>query len=131
MSRAQQVEHSAKVRRDQGATMARIAALGGTELGRVRVAYNALIVRVDAAKLESIAQLPEVQSVKAVGRYELDLTSTVPYIGAAAVHAGGKDGTGVTVAVLDSGIDYTHAAFGGPARWPRTKLPAARPRPTR
>lgn len=114
MSRAQQMEHSAKARRDQSATMARIAALGGTELGRVRVAYNALIVRVDAAKLESIARLPEVQSVKAVGRYELDLTSTVPYIGAAAVHAGGKDGTGVTVAVLDSGIDYTHAAFGGP-----------------
>ena len=114
MSRAQQREHSAKVRRDQTATMARIAALGGTELGRVRVAYNALIVRVDAAKLENIAQLPEVQSVKAVGRYELDLIDTVPYIGAAAVHAGGKDGTGVTVAVLDSGIDYTHAAFGGP-----------------
>ena len=25
----------------------------------------------------------------------------------------GYDGTGVKVAVLDSGIDYTHAAFGG------------------
>ena len=40
MSRAQQMEHSAKARRDQSATMARIAALGGTELGRVRVAYT-------------------------------------------------------------------------------------------
>ena len=40
----------------------------------------------------------------------------VPYIGATAVHERGFgfDGTGVTVAVLDSGIDYTHAAFGGP-----------------
>jgi subtilisin family serine protease len=114
LTRTQQTEHSARLRMAQTQTMARIAALGGTELGRVRVAYNALIVRVDAAALASIAQLPEVQTVKPVGRYDLDLSETVPYIGATAVQATGKDGTGVTVAVLDSGIDYTHAAFGGP-----------------
>ncbi|MDQ2966621.1 MAG: S8 family serine peptidase, partial [Chloroflexota bacterium] len=43
----------------------------------------------------------------------MDLSETVPYIGAAAVQAAGFDGTGVRVAVLDSGIDYTHIAFGG------------------
>jgi len=114
LTRSQQTEHSARLRQSQTQTMARIAALGGTELGRVRIAYNALIVRVNAAALASIAQMPEVQTVKPVGRYELDLSETVPYIGATAVQATGKDGTGVTVAVLDSGIDYTHAAFGGP-----------------
>ena len=31
-----------------------------------------------------------------------------PGLGAATVQASGVDGTGVTVAVLDSGIDYTH-----------------------
>jgi subtilisin family serine protease len=44
----------------------------------------------------------------------MHLDSTVPYIGAAAVHATGVDGTGVVVAVLDSGIDYTHRSLGGP-----------------
>ena len=43
----------------------------------------------------------------------MTLTETVPYVGATAVHAGGRDGTGVKVAVLDSGIDYLHAALGG------------------
>ena len=43
----------------------------------------------------------------------MDLSETVPYIGASAVQADGYDGSGVRVAVLDSGIDYNHAAFGG------------------
>ena len=42
------------------------------------------------------------------------LGTTVPYIGAAAVQATGVDGTGVVVAVLDSGVDYTHRNLGGP-----------------
>ena len=37
----------------------------------------------------------------------------MPYIGATAVQAMGFDGTGVRVAVLDSGIDYLHANLGG------------------
>ncbi len=42
------------------------------------------------------------------------LSETVPYIGAADVQANGFDGSGIRVAVLDSGIDYTHANFAGP-----------------
>ena len=37
----------------------------------------------------------------------------MPYIGATAVQAVGFDGTGVSVAVLDTGIDYLHANLGG------------------
>jgi minor extracellular serine protease Vpr len=37
----------------------------------------------------------------------------VPYIGASAVQASGFTGKGIKVAVLDSGVDYTHAALGG------------------
>jgi subtilisin family serine protease len=43
----------------------------------------------------------------------LDLGDVRPYIGADAVEAAGFDGTGITVAVLDSGLDYTHWNFGG------------------
>jgi subtilisin family serine protease len=43
----------------------------------------------------------------------MQVSETVPYIGATTVQNQGYDGTGVKVAVLDSGIDYTHARFGG------------------
>src|SRR5207244_6996323 len=46
--------------------------------------------------------------------YGLDLSETVPYIGATAVQNAGVNGTGVRVAVLDTGIDYTHKFLGGP-----------------
>ncbi len=45
----------------------------------------------------------------------MDLSETVPQIGAAYAQARHVTGRGVKVAVLDAGIDYTHLAFGGPA----------------
>ena len=93
--------------------LAQIAGVGGTELGRVKIALNAVIVEVDASQIEAIAGLPNIASIRPVVNYEVDLSETVPYIGAAAVQAAGVDGTGVRVAVLDSGIDYTHYNLGG------------------
>ncbi|QSR30634.1 peptidase S8 [Nocardioides sp. S5] len=87
--------------------------LGGREVARVSKALNAVVYEVDAARIAAIADLPGVMSIRPVGEYELDLSETVPYIGAGLGAAEGLDGSGVTVAVLDSGIDYTHAAFGG------------------
>ena len=43
----------------------------------------------------------------------MDLSETVPYIGAAIAQAEGVTGTGVTVGVIDSGVDYTHYNLGG------------------
>src|SRR5690606_37940309 len=47
-NRAQQIAHSAKVRAEQDALHAQLLALGGREIGRVRIAYNAVIVRIAA-----------------------------------------------------------------------------------
>ena len=88
-------------------------ALGGETLARMRVALNAIVLSIDAARLREIAAMPGVASIRPVNDYELDLSETVPYIGAAAVQAAGIDGRGVQVAVLDSGIDYTHWYLGG------------------
>ena len=82
-------------------------------LGQVQIVLNAVFVEADGAEMAKLADDPAVLSIKAVKDYELDLSETVPYIGASAVQGLGYDGTGVRVAVLDSGIDYTHAAFGG------------------
>src|SRR5437867_494908 len=83
-------------------------------MARVSKALNAVIVKVDAGRIPAIAAMPNVVSVRPVVNYRLDLSETVPYSGATAVQTAGIDGTGVTVALLDSGIDYTHKEFGGP-----------------
>src|SRR5262249_44833195 len=49
MSHAQQVAYSQKLRRDQDSVLARVLALGGKEIGRVHIAYNAALVRIDAS----------------------------------------------------------------------------------
>jgi len=90
-----------------------LASAGAEELARVHVAHNAIAIRVDASQLSQIASIPGVAAVRPVINYEMDLSETVPYVGGAAVQASGKDGAGVTVAVLDSGIDYTHRNLGG------------------
>jgi len=82
-------------------------------VAQVQTVLNAVFVEVDAAVLESLAQDSRVVRIAPVGNYELDLSETVPYIGASAIHTSGFDGSGIKVAVLDSGVDYTHVAFGG------------------
>src|SRR5207247_5126761 len=97
----------------QDALMGQVRGLGGRELGRVGKALNAVFVRIDASRIPDIAALPGVEGIRPVINYQLDLSETVPYIGASAVQAAGFNGTGIRVAVLDSGIDYTHAFLGG------------------
>jgi subtilisin family serine protease len=114
LNKAQQRAHLDQLAQKQNGVMGQIRSLGGRELGRVSKALNAVFASVDAARIPDIRAMPGVLSVRPVINYEMDLSETVPYIGAAAVQAAGVDGTGIRVAVLDSGIDYTHAYFGGP-----------------
>ncbi|HEY0856792.1 MAG TPA: S8 family serine peptidase [Albitalea sp.] len=114
MGKGQAQAYLQGLRAKQDGVMTRIRALGGVERARVSKALNAVVVSIEASQVATVAQIPGVASVRAAGRYELDLTQTVPYIGAAAAQAAGKDGAGVRVAVLDSGIDYTHWNLGGP-----------------
>ena len=88
--------------------------VGADEIATVTTALNAVVVQVEASKIDELEALPGVTSVRPVADYELDLSETVPYIGAESVQDDGFDGTGVDVAVIDSGIDYTHQSFGGP-----------------
>lgn len=86
---------------------------GARLVARTQLVLNAVFVEVDASKLADIARDSAVVSINPVGNYELDLSETVPYIGATAVQNAKTTGKGIKVAVLDSGIDYTHAALGG------------------
>ncbi len=87
---------------------------GVNVIARLQVVLNAVLLEVAASQLPVLAQHPLVKGIGQVRDYEMSLSETVPYIGAADVQATGFDGSGIRVAVLDSGIDYTHANFGGP-----------------
>ncbi len=105
----------ADVARAQGAFMARARtkAPNARVLATTRHVLNAVFMDVDAAALAALAADPAVERIARVADYELDLSETVPYIGATAVQGLGFDGAGVSVAVLDSGVDYYHANLGG------------------
>jgi subtilisin family serine protease len=83
-------------------------------LGRTDRASNVVALRIDASKLDELARDPSVLAINRIVDYQLALTETVPYIGATAVQKAGFKGAGIKVGVVDSGIDYTHKAFGGP-----------------
>jgi len=106
-------EHRQRIVESQSAMAGNIASVGGRELARVQVAHNAIAVRIDASQLNQLAAISGVARLRPVLDYQMTLTETVPYVGGTAVQASGRDGTGVTVAVLDSGIDYTHRNLGG------------------
>jgi subtilisin family serine protease len=82
-------------------------------VARFSKSLAAVVISVDASRVPAIAALAGVKSVRALHDYQLDLSETVPYIGALAVQNAGVNGAGVRVAVLDTGVDYTHKSFGG------------------
>ena len=123
-----------QIANEQAAFISRAVALAPSTnvISSVQITLNALVLDVDAADLPALAADTAISRVVGVSDYRLDLSETVPYIGASTAQSMGARGDGVRVAVIDSGIDYTHAALGGPgtraayeAAW--AVIPAAPP----
>lgn len=65
--------------------------------------------------LATLAKLPGVKAIHIMGTYRWELGTSVPFIGGQQVlETNGLDGRGTTVAIIDTGLDYTHRDFGGP-----------------
>lgn len=89
--------------------------LGAHVISRYTTAYNGIQALVPLARLNAIRALPGVKAVHRAPIHRPSLGASVPLIGAPdAWDTPGVDGAGVTIAVIDTGIDYTHAAFSGP-----------------
>lgn len=93
-----------------------IESLGGRVLRGYQNSYNGLAVRVPADRIAALNALPGVVKVHPVQLMKRGLTHAVPLVGAPQVWGGTPQfhGEHIKVAILDTGIDYTHANFGGP-----------------
>jgi len=104
------------LRSRQDAIVPSIQRMGGTVLGQFQHAINGVKVRGTPEQIRAFAALPGVVEVKAVRTYHLVNAQSVPFIGAPQAWQGppGLHGEHVRIAVIDTGVDYTHANFGGP-----------------
>jgi subtilisin family serine protease len=116
LSEAERASIRAQLEQQQKAVSARIAALGGTVVFAFQDAINGMSVTIDASKVEQLSALPGVKAVRLARIVKPDNVAAAKYVNAPQVWdgAGGFTGKGVTIAVIDTGIDYTHANFGGP-----------------
>jgi minor extracellular serine protease Vpr len=119
MTSTEETSAAAALSRSQQGVASQIQALGGTIHGSYQHAYNGIRVRIAADKLPALAALNNVIGVHPVVVHKPVNIHGVPLIGAPQAWAGfagtpGVTGHGLKIAVIDTGIDYTHADFGGP-----------------
>ncbi len=101
-------QRSVESRFTAGATRART-------LYRAHAAYSGIAVQTDASRLAALAAIPGVKAIHRLTPKSTSNSASVPLIGAPKVWAGtGNTGDGVRIGIIDTGIDYTHADFGGP-----------------
>ena len=100
---------------------------GNPVLRRFRAVINGFVMAASPAEAKAIQQqIPEIQAVWPNAPVELLLDRSVPYIRADDVwrlDANGRDcarthrpcltGQGVTIGIIDTGVDYTHPDLGG------------------
>jgi minor extracellular serine protease Vpr len=87
---------------------------GGVVVSQLQDAYDGVHARMSAAAVSTIEALPGVVGVHLVPTYKPALSESVPYVGAPeAWSATGQTGAGVKIAVIDTGVDFYHADFGG------------------
>lgn len=135
----------AQIRERMGARAA-VAAIGGTIHAEYQYILNGLRVRIPATKLETLRANPNVADVQLVTRYQRtnvtggavsNRAGAIPSNASAATEVQAKNvwaqtstsragtGFGIKVAVIDSGIDYTHDLFvrNGDIIFPTPKVP--------
>jgi subtilisin family serine protease len=115
LSEGQKASIRAQLKSQQDALTGGIQNAGGKVVAQLQDAYNGVQVVIPQKNVPQLATLPNVTAVHAVQTYTRDNIHTVPFVGADQVWGNFKfTGKNVNVAIIDTGIDYTHADFGGP-----------------
>jgi subtilisin family serine protease len=101
---------------------------------------NGMALMVDESSIAAIRKMPQVKSVHSDEKLTTNLNNSVPYIRAPQLYGSnpndltqfstapaGDEGQGVFVAIIDTGVDWTHPMFGGDPTPPRLAVLPAGP----
>ncbi len=114
LSSQEQMDYVASLRAGQAELRAALEAAGASILHDYQIVYNGLATVIDAQKLNDLAGVGGVQSIAASKPIEIALDGSVPFIFGGQTWADfGVTGAGVSIAVIDTGIDYYHEGLGG------------------
>ena len=105
-----------QIRTQQESVLTQLRFLGARNSFSYRRLANAIQVRLPISSLPELRSMPEVLRIDPVTLHKIALDSSVPYTGAPVVWGSGgfsRDGSGITIGVIDTGIDYTHANLRG------------------
>ncbi|HYR36166.1 MAG TPA: S8 family serine peptidase, partial [Burkholderiales bacterium] len=115
LERAEKDQIRSELRGQQEGVRGGIEAMGGRVVAQYHAAYNGMKVRIAQDRAKDLATLPGVVAVRPLQLQKPNNVRGVDLIGAPAVWQSlGLHGEGVKIAIIDTGIDYTHANFGGP-----------------
>ena len=109
-------ERIAEIATQQDQLVARLGQVQGTVEAQFSRLANAVKVRLPLDQAKRLRQLDGVVAVKPVAQFHSLTSTSVPFIGATNVWNLGKlsaTGKGIRIGIIDSGIDYNHAMFGG------------------
>ena len=111
----QQRAYVAQLKARQAQVISAAKGLGGTVVGQLTNASNGVLMSIDANQVGALSRVADVASVMVVEDFATALSRVTEYVGATALQARTPpvDGTGVRIAVLDSGVDFTHRNLGG------------------
>jgi len=116
MSASTQISYVQTLKNAQKPIMSEVEKFGGMVMGQYTKTINGFMARIPANEVNSIRALPGVKEVRRAPQHEISLSNSIPLINADDIwemSPTGFTGTGITIAVIDTGIDYTHAMFGG------------------
>jgi minor extracellular serine protease Vpr len=100
---------------EQAVKRGQIEGAGGRVTGAFQSALNGVKVTIPRNQLGALRQIPGVVDVVRVGIHKPLNVVSVPRIQAPIAWSGaaGVRGEGIKIGIIDTGIDYTHADFGG------------------
>ncbi|MBW2537565.1 MAG: hypothetical protein JRI55_39130, partial [Deltaproteobacteria bacterium] len=109
--------HLSAVKLEQATFASALSSAGlqtAKEIYRLQRTYNGVVMTVDKGELDQLRTLPGVKAVHPMALQRLHNARSMPFLGVPeAWDSLGLDGTGITVGIIDTGIDYDHVNFGG------------------
>jgi subtilisin family serine protease len=116
LSNAQQDSIRQQIKSQQDGLKGAFGQHGAKVIAQLQSAYNGVQVQVPRNQITDLASIPGVVGVHAIRTFTVGPRNVngIPFVHAPQAWSFNETGRGVKIADIDTGIDYTHADFGGP-----------------